>query len=47
MVHTGAAAAIADRGEELVRYVPALYAVCCLPDEAFCNLDQLRDGSFL
>ena len=31
MVHTGAAAAIADRGEELVRHVPALHAVSVFP----------------
>ena len=31
MVHSGAAAALADRGEELVRHVPALHAVSFFP----------------
>ena len=31
MVHSGAAAAIADRGEQLVRHVPALHAVSVFP----------------
>ena len=31
MVHSGAAAALADRGEELVRHVPAAHAVSVHP----------------
>ena len=42
MVHSGAAAAIADRGEELVRHVPALHAVSAFPmkHSAILIIDQ-------
>ncbi len=46
MVHSGAAAAIADRGEELVGHVPASHATAVVPMKHSTS-DQVMYGSFL